>query len=109
MQALYRDRGAVQARFAARCVTRTMIGALMNATNAVVLELDEEMGAIVEGREVPGLKKNAAFEAFEEEGLLVRPGVPRVIFAHEQNSLRRMEDQDTFESLPNASVEPSNE
>lgn len=57
MQAWYRGRGAVETRvrFAARCETWMMIGLVMSAINAPAAELDKAMGAIVGGREVPGL------------------------------------------------------
>lgn len=96
MQEWYRDRGAIEvwAQCAAWCVTWSMIGAAMNAMNAAVAELDEAMGTIVGGWEVPRLTNKAAFEAFEEQEQLQAPGSPRLILAHEQNDLRRMVDQE---------------
>lgn len=95
--------------FATCCAMRTMIGAEMNAMNLAALELDEAMGGIVGGLEVPELTNNAGFEAFEKQEPFLAPWSPHLIFAHKQNAPRRMVDQDTFKKLPNAGLVPSND
>lgn len=50
--------------------------------------------------------KNGTLE--EQEPLQVA-GSSRLIFAHEQNPLRRMVDQDSFETLPDVFVVPSHD
>lgn len=88
MAAWYHDRKDVEMRamFASRCATRSMIRASFGAMNAVVAELDESMGVIVEKREFPGLMNKAAFEPYESDVPLA-PGSPRVVFAYERNAL----------------------
>lgn len=86
-----------------------MIRAAIQPMNAAVAETNESMGEIVGGREVPGLTNNAALEWFEEQEPLQRSGSLCLTFAHEQNALRRILDQESFENLPNAVVIPSDE
>lgn len=102
MAAWYLDRRDVETlvRFAARCATRAMIHAAFAAMNAAAAQLDESMGEIVGGQEVPGLTNNAAFEAYEEDVPLQAPRSPWEIFAHERNALRQIVVDDPFEDFP---------
>lgn len=109
MKARGRDRGAVEGwgRFATRCATR--IGTAFQAMNAAAAELDESMEVIFGGGEVQNMTHNAVFGRFEEQELLRALGSLGGIFEHEENNLRRLAHQDTFENLPTAFVVPYGE
>lgn len=95
--------------FVARCATRSIVGAAMNVMNPSAVKLAETMEVIIGGREVPWLTNNGTFRAFKEQEPLQAPESPRLVSVHEQNALRLMVDQDSFEKLSNAVVLSSND
>lgn len=102
MNAWYHYRGEIeaQARFEVQCATQTIIRAAIHDMDGSAVELDKYMGDIILDLDVPLLKNNEAFEAFEEQEPLTVRGSLRVIFVPEQIDLQTLVTQDSLNDLP---------
>lgn len=72
---------------------------LFEVMESAVYKLDESVGDMVGGREVPGLTINAAFEEYDDNVPFQAPDSPLHIFAHERDALRQLIVRDLFDDL----------
>lgn len=101
-----REAVATIASFVVLCATQVVGIVALNVMEQAHADLEASIGRLVASKEVPVLRSNAAFEAFEREYPTQRkPNAnPSVIFDHERDAMLDLLRRDSFDGLPSLNL-----